>query len=165
MRFLKFPVVLSAFILLAAAVLPAKLPAQKKSKTAAAKSASGPGATTAATTGQVERGRYLVEEVARCWECHTPRDSNGQPDHSRWLQGAPIWIMPVHPDPNWAMRAPDIAGFPSFTEAQGEKILEQGIGPNGLPIRQPMHNYHLSHEDAVAIIAYLRTVPRSSSPQ
>lgn len=162
---MKFPIVLSAMILFAAAALPAKAPAQKKTKPAATKSASAPTASTAGTAAQVERGRYLVEEVARCWECHTPRNEDGQPDHSRWLQGAPIWIMPVHPDPNWAMRAPDIAGFPSFTEAQGEKILEQGIGPNGLPIRQPMHNYHLSHEDAVAIIAYLRTLPRSSSPQ
>ncbi len=29
--------------------------------------------------GDVERGRYLVEEVARCPECHTPRDANGEP--------------------------------------------------------------------------------------
>lgn len=162
---MKVPVALSALILFVAAALPPKSQAQKKSKAAAAKGPAATASSPAATSAQVERGRYLVEEVARCWECHTPRDANGQPDRSRWLQGAPIWIMPVHADPDWAMRAPDIAGFPSFTEAQGEKILEQGIGPNGLPIRQPMHNYHLSHEDAVAIIAYLRTVPRSSSPQ
>jgi len=73
--------------------------------------------------------------------------------------------MPVHPDPNWAERAPAIAGFPSFTEAQGERILEQGVGPNGLPIREPMHTYHLKHEDAVAIIAYLKTLPPGVSPQ
>lgn len=73
--------------------------------------------------------------------------------------------MPVHPDPNWAERAPSIAGFPSFTEAQGERILEQGVGPNGLPIRQPMHTYHLKHDDAVAIIAYLKTLSPGLSPQ
>jgi len=162
----KCPIVFSALILLAApaafAKPPARKAAQKKAKTAATAQAGG---FPAATPAEIERGRYLVEEVARCWECHTPRDADGQPDHSRWLQGAAIWIMPVHPDPNWAMRAPALAGFPSFTEQQGEKILEQGIGPNGLPIRAPMHNYHLKHEDAVAIIAYLRTLPRSSSPQ
>jgi hypothetical protein len=160
----KVRIVLSALILFlfAAVALPAKPQAQKKTKAVAASAAGG---FPAATAAQVERGRYLVEEVARCWECHTPRDANGQPDRSRWLQGAPIWIMPVHPDPDWAMRAPNLAGFPSFTEAQGEKILEQGIGPNGLPIREPMHIYHLTHDDAVAIIAYLRTIPRSSSPQ
>jgi len=113
----------------------------------------------------IERGRYLVEEVAKCGECHSPRNSNGELDHSRWLQGAPIWIVPVHHDSNWAERAPGIAGFPSYTEAQGEIILEQGVGPNGIPLRQPMHTYHLKHEDSVAIIAYLKTLPPGMSPQ
>jgi mono/diheme cytochrome c family protein len=156
----KFRIVFSALILLAASAS-AQAPAQNKTKAAPAKAAHPP----AVDQATIERGRYLVEEVARCWECHSPRDAKGQPDHSRWLQGAPIWITPVHPDPNWAMRAPGIAGFPSFTEEQGEKILEQGIGPNGLPIRPPMHDYHLKHEDAVAIIAYLRTLPPSPSPE
>lgn len=114
---------------------------------------------------QIERGRYLVEEVAKCGECHSPRNSNGELDHSRWLEGAAIWIVSVHHNPNWAERAPGIAGFPSYTEAQGEKILEQGVGPNGIPLRQPMHTYHLKHEDAVAIIAYLKTLPPGMSPQ
>jgi mono/diheme cytochrome c family protein len=156
----KLRIAFSAMALLAASAS-AQAPSQTKTKAAPAKMTHAP----AADQATIERGRYLVEEVARCWECHTPRDANGQPDHSRWLQGAPIWITPVHPDPNWAMRAPGIAGFPSFTEEQGEKILEQGIGPNGLPIRPPMHEYHLKHEDAVAIIAYLRTLPPSPSPE
>ena len=124
-----------------------------------------PRSNAAAPESQVERGRYLVEEVAECGECHSPRDSSGNLDHSRWLQGAPIWIVPVHPDSNWAERAPALAGFPGYTEEQGEKILEQAIGPNGLPLRQPMHQYHLKHEDAVAIIAYLKTLRGGSSPQ
>src|SRR5437879_13310705 len=44
---------------------------------------------------QAGRGRYLVEEIAKCTECHTPRDANNQLDRSRWLQGASIWIEPV----------------------------------------------------------------------
>lgn len=32
---------------------------------------------------QIDRGRYLVEEVAKCPECHTPRDANFQLDRSR----------------------------------------------------------------------------------
>ena len=119
----------------------------------------------AAPEGQVERGRYLVEEVAECGECHSPRDANGNPDHSRWMQGAPVWIMPVRPDPNWAERVPSIAGMQGYTDDQMQKILEQGIGPNGLPLRRPMHTYHMKHEDALAVIAYLRTLPVGSSPQ
>lgn len=115
--------------------------------------------------GQVDRGRYLVEELAQCGECHSPRDANGNPDHSRWLQGAPVWIMPVRPDTNWAERVPAIAGTLGYTDAQLEKILEQGIGPNGFPLRRPMHQYHLKHDDTLAIIAYLKSLPTGSSPQ
>jgi len=107
----------------------------------------------------VARGKYLVTEVAKCQECHTPRDANGNEDDSRWLQGAPVWIMPVHHTSNWAMNAPAIAGFLGFTDQDGYKIFEQGMGPNGITIRPPMHIYHMNHEDAVAIIAYLRSLP------
>jgi mono/diheme cytochrome c family protein len=112
----------------------------------------------------VERGRYLVENVAMCGECHTPRDENGQTDNSRPLQGASTWILPVHPSTKWAAHAPALAGFPGITEEQGEDILERGRGPNGLEIQQPMHIYHMNHADATAIIAYLKSLP-STYPQ
>ena len=112
--------------------------------------------------GDVKRGKYLVEEVAKCTECHTPRDAQGQLDRSRWLQGAPIWVTPVHPNSSWAENAPALAGFPSFSAADAVNILEKGVGPRGEAIRPPMHIYHLSHEDALAIVAYLRSVPSSS---
>jgi len=124
-------------------------------------SAAAPPQKSQATTAQspVERGKYLVEDVAMCQECHTPRDSSGELDHSRWLEGAPVWIMPVHPTSNWAMRAPGLAGFQGFTDEQGEMVLEKGLGPNGLPIQPPMHIYHMNHADAQAVIAYLRSLP------
>jgi mono/diheme cytochrome c family protein len=52
---------------------------------------------------QVDRGRYLVQEVARCGECHTPRDAKSELDRSRWPQGAQMWFQPVHPKPDWAI--------------------------------------------------------------
>ncbi len=112
-----------------------------------------------AAKGDVDRGRYLVEDVGMCEECHTPRDDSGNLDESRRLQGAPIWIVPVHPDTNWAMRAPALAGFPGFTDEQGTDILEKGVGPNGLAIQPPMHIYHMTPADAQAVIAYLRSLP------
>ena len=110
----------------------------------------------------IQRGKYLVEEVAKCTECHTPRDSQGQLDREHWLQGAPIWITPVHATPQWAERAPALAGFPAYSNEDGVDILEKGMGANGEAIRPPMHIYHLKHEDAVAIIAYLRSLPSSA---
>ena len=62
-----------------------------------------------ANKNEVERGRYLVEEVAKCPECHTPRNARGELEHDAWLRGAPIWIQPVTPNANWAVRAPALA--------------------------------------------------------
>lgn len=112
----------------------------------------------AAPSAQIARGRYLVEQVAMCGDCHTPRDENSNLDESRWLEGARIWIKPVHTMYNWAEWAPRLAGLPSFTDQQAETVLEKGIGPNGAPIRPPMHIYHMSPADADAIIAYLRSL-------
>ena len=110
---------------------------------------------------QVERGRYLVEEVAMCGECHTPRNAQGELDKQAWLQGAPIWIMPVKPIPDWADNAPPLAGLPGMSEEEAERVLEQGTGPEGEVLRPPMHIYHMKPEDAKAIIAYLNSLPRT----
>ncbi len=130
-------------------------PAPRKAQKSAKKSA----ATPAANQSQIDRGKYLVENVGMCEECHTPRLVNGDLDESRRLQGAAIWIMPVHTMTNWAMRAPALAGLPGFTDPEAETVLEQGIGPNGIPIQPPMHIYHMAPADAQAIVAYLRSMP------
>jgi hypothetical protein len=71
--------------------------------TAISTSSTGSGNRTEARTaigGEVERGRYLVEEVAKCTECHTPRNDRGELRHDAWLSGATIWIQPVAKIPN-----------------------------------------------------------------
>jgi mono/diheme cytochrome c family protein len=111
------------------------------------------------TKSDIERGRYLVEEIAKCSECHTPRKPDGQLDSEAWLRGTPIWIRPVAPIANWADRAPALAGLPSFTDEQAERVLEDGTGPNGEALRPPMHIYHMSPTDARVIVAYLKSLP------
>jgi mono/diheme cytochrome c family protein len=108
---------------------------------------------------EVERGRYLAEEVAKCSECHTPRNAQGELLRDQWLQGATIWIVPVIKTSNWAERAPALAGLPSFTEEQVERVLEKGTGPEGEALRPPMHIYHMNRDDAKAIVAYLKSLP------
>src|ERR1700733_12090593 len=71
---------------------------------------------------EIERGRYLVNELARCSDCHTPRDSNGALGRSAWLQGAPIWVMPAQSKETWAMSAPGLVGFP-YSDQQAQDIL------------------------------------------
>ena len=108
---------------------------------------------------RIARGKYLVEEVAKCPECHTPRDANGNLDTHAWLEGAPIWIRPVRPIQNWADNTPPLAGLPSFRDEQMFRVLEHGTGPEGEVLRPPMHIYHMKHEDAQAIVSYLKSLP------
>jgi len=53
--------------------------------------------------------------------------------------------------------------LPSLSDEQMERVLEKGESANGREIQPPMHIYHLSHSDAQAIIAYLRSLPRATS--
>src|SRR5437870_13264909 len=46
---------------------------------------------------QLQRGQYLVEHVAMCVQCHTPRKAQGELDRTRLLQGAPIPVQPHSP--------------------------------------------------------------------
>src|SRR5690242_15045309 len=61
---------------------------------------------------QIARGKYIVEGVAMCGMCHTPRTDSGEIETSRALGGASVWLLPAHPTGNWPLKAPRIAGTP-----------------------------------------------------
>src|SRR5579871_1878598 len=82
----------------------------------------------------VTRGKYLVENVAMCGECHTPRDSNGALDRTKTLAGAPVILRPPNPDPNWPLTAPRIGGTPPASDADMVKLLTTGIWTTGKPL-------------------------------
>lgn len=149
-----------ALSLLLSLTVAAGVAAQQSSAKPVSRQTSGTQSSATSKETEIARGRYLVEEVARCADCHTPRDSNGALDRSRWLQGAPIWIMPTQSKEAWATHAPALASFP-YSDRQAQDILERGIGANGIPIQPPMHAYRLHHDDAVAIIAYLRSLSQA----
>jgi mono/diheme cytochrome c family protein len=50
------------------------------------------GAKTGPNANLIARGQYIVEGVAACGDCHTPRDENGVSDRTRWLKGAPVFF-------------------------------------------------------------------------
>jgi mono/diheme cytochrome c family protein len=114
------------------------------------------------SSDKVARGRYLVEEVAMCAECHTPRNERGDFNRSRWLQGGPLYYQPVAPNADWALRAPDIAGLPGWNDADAIRFFETGRDWAGKMARPPMHQYRLPRADAEAIVAYLRTLRRGN---
>ena len=106
----------------------------------------------------VVRGRYIVEGVAMCGQCHTPRDSNGNPERTRWLQGAPVPWLPAQPDSNWPLSAPRIGGTPPASDADMVKLLTTGIWTTGNPLRLPMPQFRMDRSDAEAVVAYLKSL-------
>ena len=111
----------------------------------------------ASDASQIQRGKYLVENVAMCADCHTPRDDKGQFDRAQWLQGNVLDIKPDHPMPFAAVAIP-IAGLPGFTDEQALKFLETGLDLAGKPAMWPMPQFRFNHDDAVAVVAYLRSL-------
>ena len=112
---------------------------------------------TGALTAEQERGRYLVEGLGHCGECHTPRSAFGGMERDRWLAGAPIpgakGSFPNITPAKLKWSAADIveyltSGFtPSFDSAGGHMAL---VVEN---------TAHLPPEDRAAIAAYLQIVP------
>lgn len=109
--------------------------------------------------GDAARGKYLVEGVAMCGECHTPRDGSGNLDRSRWLQGAPVpWAPADGAMSNWPLIAPRIGGNPPASDGDMIKLLTSGIWTTGKPLRFPMMPFRMSDADAKAVVAYLKSV-------
>ena len=107
---------------------------------------------------RLTRGKYLVEGVGMCGECHTPTNEKGEPIPGKLLKGATLTFKPIVPMPVWADKTPNIAGLPGWTDEQAIKFLMTGIAYNELPGRPPMPQYRFNMEDAEAIVAYLRSL-------
>ena len=119
-----------------------------------------PTATTgSAGSGNVEHGRYLVESVAMCGECHSGRDGRGNIIETQRYMGGSIPVAPPWPN-DWAMRAPRNKGLPGYDDALALRLLTEGsIGRKGEQLRPPMPRFHMTRQDAADVIAFLRSLP------
>ncbi len=111
----------------------------------------------------LERGKYLVEEVARCQECHTPRTESGDFDRSHWMKGATLPGVPTTPVPDWHQKSPDISSTSALWTRWGQdgisKFLQTAHNPRGGKAGPPMPAYMLKADEADAIAAYLKSLP------
>lgn len=112
-------------------------------------------------TPEQERGRYLVEALAHCGECHTPRNALGGLRTDAWLAGAP--------DPAGDGFNPNItpAGL-AWSEGEIVAMLQSGFTPEFDVVGGEMaavvrNTSQLSDEDRAAIAAYLKVVPSVES--
>ncbi|MBL8337896.1 MAG: c-type cytochrome [Rhodoferax sp.] len=122
------------------------------------------GATGAATpkADLLARGKYLVEGVVACGNCHMARGDKGQPLPEKGLSGGMLFDEPpfkayasnITPDPE--------TGIGKWTDAQLARAIREGVRPDKSLIGPPMpieFYRHLSDTDLQAIIAYLRAQP------
>ena len=110
----------------------------------------------------IERGKYIVESVAMCEQCHTPRDGQGKPDPGRWLMGGPLQLKAAYATPNWATVTPRLAGEPPGTDDEVIRLLTTGIWKTGAPPSPPMPPFRMTRADAEAVIAYLKSLKSGS---
>jgi mono/diheme cytochrome c family protein len=110
-----------------------------------------------------EQGRYLVERVGICGDCHTPLGPTGEPVRAKWLKGATLTFLPTMPVPNWAKTAPDLTPGGAVLRSWGEKglarFLETALDPSGKPANPPMPAYRMKTADAEAVVEYLKSLP------
>jgi mono/diheme cytochrome c family protein len=110
----------------------------------------------------VKKGDYLVNRVAMCVDCHTPRNAKGEPDQAKNLTGATLGVAPKQKIKDWMDEAPDLtkgglAG--EWGEDKMVKFLTTGLDPKGEKANPPMPQYRFNDDDARAVTAYLRSLP------
>lgn len=109
------------------------------------------------TGAELERGRYLVEALAHCGECHTPRNAMGGLDRARWMAGAP--------NPSGEGRIPGITPAQlGWTAEDIAYYLETGFTPEfdsaGGTMGSVVRNFaNLTPEDRRAVAAYVKALP------
>lgn len=104
-----------------------------------------------------DRGAYLVETLAHCGECHTPRETFGGLDLTQWLVGAP--------NPSGKGRIPGITPAQlDWSEADIVEYLTSGFTPDydsagGEMVKVIENLAQLPTSDQEAIAAYLVALP------
>jgi len=111
------------------------------------------------------RGAYLTEAMAHCGECHTPRNLAFALNNRQKFAGAVTagWrAFNISSDKNTGVGAwsdDDLVSYLSIGHADGHGTAS---GPMGEAVDHSLS--HLAQQDIRAVVAYLRTVPATASP-
>lgn len=111
----------------------------------------------AADTELQGRGRYLVEGLGHCAECHTPRNAVGGLARTRWMAGAP--------NPSGRGRIPNITPAAlDWSEGDLVEYFTSGFTPDydsaGGTMADVVENLsRLPEADRAAIAAYILALP------
>jgi mono/diheme cytochrome c family protein len=127
----------------------------------------GSAASAHADEAQVARGKYLVI-LGGCSDCHTPGGMLGDPDMKRYLGGSDVgFSIPGEGVFVGQNLTPDKeTGLGSWTNEQIVAALRTGKRPDGTALSgvMPWPAYaHLTDDDALAIAAFLKSLPPVSN--
>ena len=111
---------------------------------------------------RLERGRYLVEGIGACGNCHTPKGPDGTGVPAKHLAGgfeiAEGFGVAVTPN-----ITPDrTTGIGAWSNGEIIRAIREGKGHDGRTLGPPMpYGFYrgLSDTDVKAIVVYLRSVP------
>jgi len=117
-------------------------------------------------TEQVNRGQYLVDNLAHCGACHTPRNALMAEDNSQYLAGAKLggWVAPN-------ITSDKVSGLGDWSEDDLVDFLKNGHladkAQAGGGMAEAVENSfrYLSDSDLHAMAAYLHSVPPIRDPQ
>jgi hypothetical protein len=113
-----------------------------------------------APTEPVDRGAYLVS-IARCGDCHTPRNPDGTPNLDLYLAGNRINEDEVA----WNITPHETTGIGFLSDEEIATFLRTGHFPDGSQVVGIMGTLieryfsSLTGSDALAIAAYLKSIP------
>jgi mono/diheme cytochrome c family protein len=114
------------------------------------------------STDKLAHGRYLVESIAGCGNCHTPHLPDGSLDPNKKFAGAFVIKEPVF-EAYARNITPDMeTGIGSWSEDDIVKAMREGVRPDGRVLGPPMSfgfYRYMSDNDAHAIAAYIKSVP------
>lgn len=108
------------------------------------------------------RGKYLVEGVLACANCHGTMDASGKPLAGKGLAGGRLLDEPVFKAYASNISMDAATGVGAWTDAQLGRAIREGLRPDGSVIGPPMpapYYRHISDTDLAAIVAYLKTQP------
>ena len=125
-------------------------------------------ATNAFAQSPLERGKYLVEGILTCGNCHTPRGPGGVLDTAKRHAGSPA---PQIDTPEWSAHPTNITpdketGIGSWTREQVKVAIQQGKRPNGQQLAplMPYPFYRIfTPSDLDAVLTYVLAQPPVSN--
>ena len=121
-----------------------------------------------ATPARLERGKYLVENVVGCVECHTPDNEDvtppvrtGPPGSGRiFLEQGKLRVVSPNITPDRA------TGLGTWTDDEIARAIREGVDKNGrtlFPIMPYQEFRALSDEDVASVVVFIRTLPAAQS--